>query len=138
MTYDLDRFITAQKTSYVQALAEVEAGRKRSHWMWYVFPQLQGLGYSSTAQLYGLSGIEEAEAYLAHPVLGSRLIRITTAALQHPDKTPLALFGSPDHLKFHSCMTLFARLPQTHPVFREALNTFFAGAEDAGTLRLLH
>ncbi|RYD52639.1 MAG: DUF1810 domain-containing protein [Sphingobacteriales bacterium] len=137
MTYNLDRFVTAQQSSYAQALAEIEAGRKRTHWMWFVFPQLKGLGYSSTAQFYGLSGIAEAEAYLAHPVLGPRLVQIATAALQHPEKTPLELFGSPDNLKFQSCMTLFACLPQTDPLFRKALETFFSGTEDAGTLRLL-
>jgi uncharacterized protein (DUF1810 family) len=137
MTYDLDRFVTAQKSSYAQALAEMEGGHKRSHWMWFVFPQLKGLGSSSTAQLYGLSGIAEAKAYLHHPVLGPRLIQIAAAALQHSDKTPLELFGSPDNLKFQSCMTLFARLPQTDPVFRKALEAFFSGTEDAGTLRLL-
>lgn len=137
MKHDLARFLKAQETDYAQALIEIQHGHKRSHWMWYVFPQLKGLGHSGTARFYGLSGKSEAGAYLTHPVLGPRLIQITEAALAHADKTPLQIFGHPDNMKFHSCMTLFAQLPDAPPVFRNALDTFFSGKEDAGTLRLL-
>lgn len=137
MPYDLSRFLKAQETDYTRALAEIRKGRKASHWMWYIFPQIKGLGHSGTAQFYGLAGLGEAAEYLAHPVLGPRLVEITEAAVQHSGKTPLQIFGYPDNLKFHSCMTLFAQAPCASPVFRKALDLFFEGKEDAGTLRLL-
>lgn len=104
----LQRFLEAQENSYETALAEMRAGLKRSHWMWYVFPQMQGLGYSHMARLYGIVDRQEAVDYLAHPLLGQRLLEITTALLQHHSKTAHAIFGTPDDLKLHSCMTLFA------------------------------
>ncbi len=137
MKHDLSRFLKAQEDDYDRALSEIRAGRKCSHWMWYIFPQLKGLGHSGTAQFYGISGKAEAEAYLAHPVLGPRLVQITEAALQHTGKTPLQILGHPDNLKFHSCMTLFAQLPEAPSAFRNALDAFFSGGEDAATLRLL-
>lgn len=137
MKYDLSRFVKAQESDYDRALAEIRKGRKTSHWMWYFFPQLKGLGHSSTAQFYGLAGLGEAHDFLNHPVLGPRLVEITAAALGHPDKTPLQIFGHPDNLKFHSSITLFARIAGAPGVFQEALNVFFNGQPDEATLRLL-
>ncbi len=121
MKYDLSRFLKAQETDYARALVEIQNGRKQSHWMWFIFPQLKGLGHSSTSQFYGIEGPGEAAAYLAHPVLGKRLVEITRAALQHREKTPLQIFGHPDNLKFHSCMALFASVPNAPDVFREGI-----------------
>lgn len=100
--HDLQRFLDAQADTYATALAEVRAGRKRSHWMWFIFPQIQGLGRSETARHYAIASRDEASAYLAHPLLGSRLREITAAALTHPELSATALFGQPDDLKFHS------------------------------------
>ena len=108
MDNSLARFLEAQARNYADALAELEAGTKRSHWMWYVFPQLAGLGLSPTARFYGIASREGARAYLAHPVLGPRLVASTNAVLSHPDRSLHAIFGSPDDMKFRSSMTLFA------------------------------
>ena len=135
--YDLARFITAQEGCYAQVCAELAAGKKRSHWMWFIFPQLRGLGHSPTAQRFALGDLAEARAYLAHPLLGARLRECTelTLVAQGPVEV---LFGYPDHLKFHSCMTLFARAAATgDSVFRQALARYFDGAEDAATTGLL-
>jgi uncharacterized protein (DUF1810 family) len=136
--FDLERFVRAQEPVFAAALAELEAGRKRTHWMWFVFPQLRGLGRSSMAMLYGISGLDEADAYLAHPVLGSRLRACTRAVLAAGNRSVHDIFGSPDDLKFHSSMTLFALAAEdaANP-FREALDRWWAGAMDAGTLTLL-
>jgi uncharacterized protein (DUF1810 family) len=134
---DLNRFRQAQQGNYAIALAEIKAGRKRSHWMWYIFPQLKGLGFSETAQVYGLDGEAEAAAYLADSVLGDRLLQISAALLQLADDDPYQVFGNPDDLKLHSCMTLFANLPGTDPVFQAVLDKYYAGAPDPQTLRLL-
>ena len=107
MNYDLDRFVKAQAYDYDAALREIRSGRKRSHWMWYIFPQLQGLGFSSTAQYYGIRDLEEAKAYIAHPVLGPRLKEISEALLGLDTRDPSAVMGYPDDLKLRSCMTLF-------------------------------
>ncbi|WP_434775613.1 DUF1810 domain-containing protein [Pseudomonas oryzihabitans] len=135
--HDLQRFVDAQATTYATALAEIRAGRKRSHWMWFIFPQIQGLGRSETAQHYAIASRDEASAYLAHPVLGPRLREITTAALEHPGLSATALFGQPDDLKFHSSLTLFAAVAEDPEPFREALKTFFAGQPDEATLTRL-
>lgn len=134
---DLQRFVDAQATTYASALAEISAGRKRSHWMWFVFPQIAGLGWSETAQRYAIASRDEASAYLAHPVLGPRLREITAAALEHPELSPTALFGQPDDLKFHSSLTLFAAVAEDPEPFRQALKTFFAGQPDEATLARL-
>ncbi|MBS9722218.1 DUF1810 domain-containing protein [Tianweitania sp. BSSL-BM11] len=135
---DLSRFELAQSNAYESALAELRAGRKRSHWMWFVFPQLRGLGRSSMADFYGLAGLNEARAYLAHPLLGTRLKDATSAVLTHSDLSAHTIFGTPDDLKFHSSMTLFAlAAADGEPIFNEALDAFFSGAQDEGTLRLL-
>ena len=135
----LHRFLTAQEQSYPQALTEIRQGKKQTHWMWYVFPQLRGLGRSGTAHFYGIENKAEATAYLAHPVLGARLREITEAALAHRDKTALQIFGHPDNLKFHSSLTLFSAVSPAadRTLFTAALNLFFAGIPDAQTLTLL-
>jgi uncharacterized protein (DUF1810 family) len=134
--YDLDRFVQAQEEVIAQVRRELGAGQKRSHWMWFIFPQLRGLGRSSTAQHYGLQGPEEARAYLAHPVLGPRLLECTELVNHVEGKTALQIFGSPDDMKFRSCMTLFASL-QTAP-FQAALDKYYAGEPDPLTLGMLH
>ncbi|MCA8933523.1 MAG: DUF1810 domain-containing protein [Rhodospirillaceae bacterium] len=136
--FDLARFVDAQAPVFEAALAELRAGRKRSHWMWFVFPQMRGLGLSSMAHHYGISGPAEARAYLAHPLLGPRLVEATQAVLGHPDTTVHAIFGSPDDMKFRSSMTLFAYADAGGGgPYRQALDTFCGGEEDAATLALL-
>ncbi len=134
--FNLDRFVEAQAGPYETALAELRAGAKRTHWMWFVFPQLRGLGHSPTAQFYGLVSGGEARAYLDHPALGPRLIACTAAVLHGKAASLHALFGSPDDLKFRSCMTLFAAISPAGP-FRAALDRWCGGAPDARTLALL-
>lgn len=135
--YDLQRFVSAQNAAYADALAEIRAGRKRSHWMWYVFPQLAGLGRSSTAQFYGIGTLDEARAYLAHPVLGPRLLEIALAVVDSPVRSATALFGSPDDLKLRSSATLFARASAGESVFERVLAKYFDGRPDPKTLALL-
>jgi uncharacterized protein (DUF1810 family) len=134
---DLDRFVRAQAGDYDRALAEVRAGRKRSHWMWYVFPQLAGLGSSPMAQRYAIQSLAEAEAYLRHPVLGPRLIEISEAALAVEGRSALDVFSTPDDLKLRSCATLFARVSSPGSVFHRLLDHCFDGQPDLATLRLL-
>lgn len=135
--FDPARFIEAQKASYATALAELRAGRKRTHWIWFVFPQLRGLGSSANADYYGLSGLAEARAYLAHPLLGQRLRDATAAMLVHHSLGAASVLGELDALKFRSCMTLFALADPAEPAFGAALERFFAGEPDARTLQLL-
>ena len=135
--YDLDRFVRAQQTDYNQALAEIRAGRKRTHWMWYIFPQLEGLGSSWNSVHYSISGISEAEAYLAHPVLGPRLVTCAEAALHHEGLTASAIFGDPDDMKLRSSATLFARVSPAGSVFHRIIDTFFQGQPDETTLHRL-
>ena len=134
---DLSRFVAAQATDYAPALAEMRAGRKRSHWMWYIFPQVQGLGYSSMAQHYAIADAAEAAAYLKHPTLGPRLVDISKVLLTLPGSNATAVMGTPDDLKLRSSMTLFAQVPGADPVFQQVLDKFFSGAPDAKTLQLL-
>lgn len=134
--FDLERFVTAQESVFDTALAELRFGRKRSHWMWFVFPQMRGLGRSSTAEFYGIASRGEGEAYLAHPLLGARLRDATVAVLLHRNVSVHAIFGSPDDMKFRSSMTLFARIDRDGP-YRATLDAFFAGDEDQATIRLL-
>lgn len=136
-TYDLQRFVEAQQPVYPRVVSELRAGRKQSHWMWFIFPQIQGLGRSETARHYAIASRDEASAYLAHPLLGSRLREITAAALEHPGLSATALFGQPDDLKFHSSLTLFAAVAEDPEPFRQALKTFFAGRPDEATLTRL-
>lgn len=134
--FNLQRFLDAQSDTYEQARAELAAGRKRGHWMWFVFPQIQGLGFSAMSQRYAISGLEEACAYLAHPILGSRL-RECTGLVNAVDKRSLnEILGDPDDLKFHSSMTLFAEAGGGS-IFAEALNRHFAGKRDQATLDLI-
>ena len=132
--YDLARFLSAQSGVYDQVLAELRAGSKRSHWMWFVFPQLAGLGRSAMAQRYAIGSLEEARAYLAHPVLGARLRECSQLVLEAPATDAHAVFGSPDDLKFHSSVTLFERAAPQESVFRECLQKYFGGRGDALTL----
>lgn len=136
MSKCLERFLEPQRTAYAIALEEVRRGKKSSHWMWYIFPQLRGLGQSTTAWYYGIGDLEEARTYLEHPVLGQRLREITQAALALPDADPMRLFGWPDNMKFHSSMTLFARV-SGDDLYARALEKFFGGREDPMTLELL-
>lgn len=133
---DLERFVTAQENVYPAALAELRRGRKTGHWIWFVFPQMRGLGRTATADLYGIASREEAAAYLAHPILGPRLGECVQTVLAHKDKAAESIFGFPDVLKFRSCLTLFEAV-SAEPVFAEALNAFYEGERDAATLRLL-
>lgn len=134
---DLSRFISAQEKDYAVALAEIQSGRKRSHWMWYIFPQIAGLGHSETSKFYALKDKSEAEAYLDHPVLGKRLVEICEALLALEDNHATRIFGSPDDLKLKSSLTLFAALPNAHPVFKSLLIKFYNDIPDWLTLNLL-
>jgi uncharacterized protein (DUF1810 family) len=134
----LQRFLDAQDATYSAALAEIKQGRKRSHWMWYIFPQIQGLGFSSTSRYYALANAREAEAYVQHPVLGPRLLAISEELLRQPGSNATEIMGSPDDVKLRSCMTLFAALPRAQPVFQQVLDKFFQGRPDEHTLRLLN
>jgi uncharacterized protein (DUF1810 family) len=136
--FDLERFVTAQAPVFETVLAELRAGRKRTHWMWFVFPQLSGFGRSSTARFYGISSIDEARAYLAHPVLGPRLDLCTGIVLTSESSSLHAIFGSPDDMKFRSCMTLLS-LATDDPdnPFRQALDHWCSGRPDEQTLALI-
>jgi uncharacterized protein (DUF1810 family) len=135
--YDLQRFVDAQQGSYATALAELRAGRKRSHWMWFVFPQIEGLGRSEMARRYAIRSADEAAAYLAHPVLGPRLRECASAVAMHGERSANAIFGDPDDLKFHSSMTLFAEVAPHESVFQDCLDRFFDGVPDAATIERL-
>ena len=135
--HDLQRFVDAQRSTYDQALAELRAGQKRTHWMWFVFPQIAGLGSSGMAQRFALAGLDEARAYVAHPVLGRRLVDCARALTALEGTDAVEVFGPLDAQKLHSSMTLFARADPDEPAFREVLDRSFGGAEDAGTLALL-
>ncbi len=135
--YNLQRFVDAQTSVYAHVVAELRDGRKRSHWMWFIFPQIAGLGSSPTAQRFAISGRAEALAYLAHPTLGPRLRECTELVNQLPDRTVDEIFGYPDDLKFRSSVTLFAAVAPGEQVFRAALDKYFAGEPDAATLALL-
>lgn len=135
--YNLSRFLSAQERDYATALSEIKNGRKRSHWMWYIFPQIQGLGFSETSKHYAIKNAEEASAYLQHPVLGARLLEISNALLQGHSSNATAVFGSPDDMKLKSSMTLFAALPDANPVFQQVLDKFYGGAKDSKTLQMI-
>ena len=130
----LERFVTAQARDFDTALEEIEHGRKRSHWMWYVFPQIQGLGMSSTAQYYSIKDLQEARDFLAHPVLGRNLLEISNALLRLDTNNPSAVMGWPDDLKLCSCMTLFEAADPAEPVFGAVLDKFYHGERDRLTL----
>ena len=134
--FDLQRFVAAQGSIYPTVLAELKAGQKRTHWMWFVFPQLDGLGHSAIAQRFAIRSRDEAVAYLAMPLLGARLIECTTAVLAVADKSVHQIFGSPDDMKFQSSMTLFDAVDHSG-LYGRALDRFFAGKRDDATLAIL-
>ena len=135
---DLKRFLKAQEQTYEAALGEIRNGKKEGHWMWFIFPQISGLGFSDTSKFYAIQGQQEAAAYLNHEILGKRLVTISTELLKLPVHNPDAIFGSVDSMKLRSSMTLFAQLEHSHPVFQQVLDKFFGGAMDETTIRLLH
>jgi uncharacterized protein (DUF1810 family) len=132
--FNLERFVEAQADVYDKALAELRAGRKRSHWMWFVFPQVEGLGTSEMARRYAIHSADEAAAYLAHPILGPRLRECATTVAGFDDRSIDEIFDAPDNLKFHSCMTLFADVAPDEAVFQTCLDRFFDGEADPATL----
>ena len=136
--FDLDRFVRAQDPLYGRVVAELEEGRKQTHWMWFVFPQIEGLGHSPMAQTYAIGSIDEARAYLDHPVLGPRLAACTDLVLQCEGIPLHTIFGSPDDRKFHSSMTLFALASRGPSIFNAALDRYFEGRMDPKTLAILN
>jgi uncharacterized protein (DUF1810 family) len=135
--YDLSRFVQAQEGDYEQAIAEIMSGQKRSHWMWYIFPQFEGLGFSSTSRRYAIKSLAEAKAYLSHPVLGPRLLKCVEAALDVQGRSANEIFGFPDDIKLRSCATLFAHVAPTDSEFDRLLDKYFKGKRDHKTLQLL-
>jgi uncharacterized protein (DUF1810 family) len=135
--HDLRRFVEAQEGQYAQALSEIRRRRKASHWMWYIFAQLEGLGASPMSRLYAIKSVEEARAYLEHPVLGPRLLECAEAALGVEGRSAREIFGSPDDLKLRSCATLFARVLPPGSVFERLLAKYYGGEPDPMTLQLL-
>ena len=134
---NLKRFLDAQDRDYSRALTEIKNGRKTGHWIWYIFPQITGLGFSDTTAFYSIKNIQEADDYLKHPVLGNRLIEISKAFLALEGKTANQILGNPDDLKVRSCMTLFSLVPNSDPVFQAVLDKFFDGRPDPKTLAIL-
>jgi len=135
--HDLNRFVQAQADIYEHALSEIRAGRKRSHWMWYIFPQFVGLGFSLTSQRYAIKSVTEAEAYLRNPVLGPRLVECCEAVINVDGRTASEIFGSPDDMKLRSSATLFARAAEPGSVFERLLDKYFGGVPDEWTLQLM-
>ncbi len=135
--FHLARFLDAQAATYDRALAELRNGRKRSHWMWFIFPQLDGLGTSSTAKYYAIRGLDETRAYREHPILGPRLVACAQAILDLEGRSAHQVFGTPDDLKLRSCATLFQQISPPDSVFARLLETFFSGKSDLRTLQLL-
>ena len=135
--YGLSRFIEAQDADYEQALAEIRSGRKRSHWMWYVFPQFTGLGSSPTSMHYAIKSRDEAEAYLSHPIIGRRLVECAEAVLQIRDRSAFEVFGSPDDMKLRSSATLFASVSAEGSVFHRLIDQYFDGRRDDRTIELM-
>jgi uncharacterized protein (DUF1810 family) len=135
--YDLSRFLEAHEHSYEQALVEIRSGLKRSHWMWWVFPQLEGLGSSPITRRFAIRSLAEADAYLKHPVLGPRLLEAASALLTIEDRSAFEVFGDPDDMKLRSCATLFAQVSPPGSVFERLLGKYFESEPDARTLRLL-
>lgn len=136
MTYNLFRFLEAQRNDYTTALTEIKSGHKRSHWIWYIFPQLKGLGMSYMSDFYGLDGLGEAKAYLANDTLKARLLEISRALLALPENDATSVMGYPDDMKLHSSMTIFHLAAPDEPVFQKVLDKYFAGKLDKNTVRL--
>lgn len=137
MAYDLDRFVLAQEYSYDTALSEIKKGRKTTHWIWYIFPQLKGLGVSYRSEQYGIENAEEARSYLSHPVLGARLREITKALLNLNENDAHKVMGYPDDMKLRSCMTLFAYISENDSIFHRVLEKYFDGKKDEATIKML-
>lgn len=135
--HDLGRFVDAHAEDYDRALAEIKGGRKRSHWIWYIFPQIDGLGFSSMSRRYSIKSRDEARAYLAHPLLGRRLVECCEATLSVEGRSAYEIFGSPDDLKLRSCATLFASVTPPDSVFARLLGKYFRGERDGKTLQLI-
>jgi uncharacterized protein (DUF1810 family) len=135
--YDLSRFVQAQENDYEQALSEIRSGRKRTHWMWYIFPQIDGLAFSSTSKHYSIKSVEEAKAYLDHPILGPRLLECAEAVVRVEGRSAREIFGSPDDLKLRSCATLFACVLPAGSVFDRLLRKYYGDGRDGKTLQLL-
>jgi uncharacterized protein (DUF1810 family) len=135
--FNLERFVEAQEHVYDEVHRELQAGRKASHWMWFVFPQIAGLGHSPTSVRFAIASLDEAKAYLAHPLLGARLVECARLALDAEGRSAREIFGAIDEVKFRSSMTLFARAAPGEDVFRRCLDKYFAGAPDAATLERL-
>jgi len=136
-SYNLQRFVDAQDPIFDRVRSELRNGEKRSHWMWFVFPQIQGLGYSMTSRKFAITSLDEAKAYLAHPILGPRLIECAQLVNGVKDRPIGRILGSPDDMKFHSSMTLFATVAPENPVFSEALQKYFEGSRDRATIQKL-
>jgi uncharacterized protein (DUF1810 family) len=134
---NLQRFLNAQEKSFDLALSEIQSSKKRTHWMWYIFPQIRGLGNSEASKYYAINDMKEADAFLSHPVLGGRLITICKSLLDQPINNANTIFGSPDDIKLKSSMTLFALLPNASPLFQSVLDKFFKGMMDSRTLGIL-
>jgi uncharacterized protein (DUF1810 family) len=137
MNKGLSRFTEAQESVYAEALSEIKKGRKQGHWMWFIFPQIHGLGFSETSRYFAIRDIEEASDFLKDPVLGSRLVNICNELLKLRTKDAHLIFGSPDDMKLKSSMTLFASLPETNPVFHQVLEKYYRGESDKKTLELI-
>lgn len=133
----LSRFLSAQQNIYPQVIKELQAGKKTTHWMWFIFPQIEGLGYSSTAKYYSIKDIEEAKEYINHPVLGKRLLECANILLSINNKSAEEIFGYPDYLKLKSCITLFNYVAPEHKVFADVLQKYFAGQQDERTIHIL-
>jgi uncharacterized protein (DUF1810 family) len=134
---NLNRFLEAQETKYKDALSEIKNGRKLTHWMWYIFPQIAGLGFTDFNVFYAIQNKEEATQYLNHPVLGKRLIEITKVVVEINGKTALEIFGKPDERKLKSSMTLFSILNDPNPIFQQVLDKYYNGMKDENTLKLI-
>lgn len=135
--YNLQRFIKEQQRDYTTAYVEVSQGKKRSHWMWYIFPQIVGLGMTATSHKYSIKSIDEAKAYIAHPYLGKNLINISKVLLSMDENNPYKIFGSPDYLKLCSSMTLFAEAAPEEDVFQKVIDKYYGGKKDERTLAIL-
>ena len=136
-TYDLTKFLDAQNEDYGRALSEIKNGKKRSHWMWYIFPQIRGLGLSSTSRFYAINDLDEASTFLKDSILGPRLVEISNELLKLDSNNATSVFGTPDDMKLKSSMTLFSSVRDAGPVFGQVLKKFFAGKKDDATLRIL-
>lgn len=135
--FQLQRFIDAQENIYTDVISELKQGYKKSHWMWYIFPQITGLGQSHISQQYAIGSLEEASAFVQHPILGDRLYECAEIVVNTEGSTAKQIFGTPDHLKFHSCITLFCQVENHHPVFDSALTKYFENKQEQLTLDIL-